>query len=436
MSRPAYEPLPCVGKVPILPAWQSMPIDITTPAMWTVYPGATNTGIRTRRAPAIDIDVRDRAVADNLERELRAMFPDATLRVRIGMPPKRLIPFRCETPFKKLAVTFKSPDGTVHKVEVLGDGQQFVADGIHPDTGQPYTWRDGADLLSVTHERLPLLDEAAARRFMAEAATIMVAAGWIKVGKTNGKTGTSPLPFDTKTADPYYRFALKDECAALASMPANSGRNNALNAAAFNLFQLVAGGGLDENVVRERLFAAAEACGLVAEDGAASVRATIESGAKAGRAQPRQTPDGGDQHAGEAADQHKDDDDDLVTDEAADLEMQGVDWLWPGRFALGKFGLIAGLPDMGKGQIAAFIAAVVTAAVELPCDEGNATQGNVLWFNAEDGVRDTVLPRLGRSGCQPQACQVRQQRPHQRREQDVQSGYRPAAVAQDDQAHR
>jgi putative DNA primase/helicase len=85
--------------------------------------------------------------------------------------------------------------------------------------------------------------------------------------------------------------------------------------------------------------------------------------------------------------------DTLVTTLAADLELRGVDWLWPGRFALGKFGLIAGLPDMGKGQIAAFIAAAVTAGIALPCDEGTAPQGNVIWLNAEDGECDTVAPR-------------------------------------------
>src|SRR5262245_36709663 len=83
-----------------------------------------------------------------------------------------------------------------------------------------------------------------------------------------------------------------------------------------------------------------------------------------------------------------------VISKAADLEMCGVDWLWPGRFALGKIGLIAGLPDMGKGQIAAFLAAAVTAGIALPCDEGSAPQGNVIWFNAEDDARDTVVPRL------------------------------------------
>jgi hypothetical protein len=56
---------------------------------------------------------------------------------------------------------------------------------------------------------------------------------------------------------------------------------------------------------------------------------------------------------------------------------------------------------MGKGQIAAFIAAAVTAAIALPCDEGSAPQGHVIWFNAEDGERDTILPRLIAAGADP-----------------------------------
>jgi DNA polymerase bacteriophage-type len=83
---------------------------------------------------------------------------------------------------------------------------------------------------------------------------------------------------------------------------------------------------------------------------------------------------------------------------ADEQEMCGIDWLWAGRFALGKIGLIAGLPDMGKGQIAAFLAAAVTSALDLPNDEGKAAQGKVIWFNAEDDHRDTVIPRLVAAG--------------------------------------
>jgi Bifunctional DNA primase/polymerase, N-terminal len=92
-----------------------------------------------------------------------------------------------------------------------------------------------------------------------------------------------------KKASAYARAALDRECKAVAAAQLGT-RNSALNAAAFSLFQLVAGGVLDEQEVRDRLFEAAVTCGLVADDGAASVEATIDSGAQAGKKQPRTRP--------------------------------------------------------------------------------------------------------------------------------------------------
>jgi len=85
------------------------------------------------------------------------------------------------------------------------------------------------------------------------------------------------------------KAALERECKAVAAAQPGT-RNTALNTAAFNLFQIVAGGGLEEQEVRDRLFEAAETCRLVADDGAAAVEATIESGAQAGKKQPRTRP--------------------------------------------------------------------------------------------------------------------------------------------------
>ena len=85
------------------------------------------------------------------------------------------------------------------------------------------------------------------------------------------------------------RAALDYECKTVAAAQAGM-RNTTLNTAAFNLYQIVAGGRLDEEEVHDRLFEAAQACGLVADDGAAAVEATIASGAQAGRAQPRSQP--------------------------------------------------------------------------------------------------------------------------------------------------
>ena len=95
-------------------------------------PSATNTGIITADTPAIDIDVLDPAVADELQCMVEQMI--GTSAVRTGLAPKRALLFRTDTPFKKLDATYTSPDGRTHKVEILGWGQQIVVHGIHPTT--------------------------------------------------------------------------------------------------------------------------------------------------------------------------------------------------------------------------------------------------------------------------------------------------------------
>jgi hypothetical protein len=384
--KAGYEPLPCIGKRPALPEWQSIPIDIDSSSAWdATCRGATNTGIRTRRTPAIDIDLLDADMAAQIETMLRACFPQQDLLIRVGQWPKRLVPFRCEVPFKKMSVSFKAPDATVHKIEVLGDGQQFIADGVHPNTGKPYTWQ-GGDLLSTPCEKLPLLNEEMARQFIAQAKEIMTAAGWTEVSKGNGKSNGKTNGETGSTI--YGRTALKKECDTLAAMPKDSGRNNALNRAAFKMFQFVASGELSEGLVRESLFAAASDCGLVDEDGAAQVHATIDSGACAGHARPRGGRDA----------QQEDPTAILKSARASSFEMSAIRWLWPNRFALGKLGLLVGLPDEGKGQVLCDMAARATRIGEWPCGEGVAPQGNVILLTAEDAPNDTVVPRLKAAG--------------------------------------
>jgi putative DNA primase/helicase len=81
---------------------------------------------------------------------------------------------------------------------------------------------------------------------------------------------------------------------------------------------------------------------------------------------------------------------------AADVKMEAIDWLWVDRFALGKLGILAGLPDEGKSMILCYIAARVTKEnLEWPNGEGHALHpGNVILLTAEDDPIDTVVPRL------------------------------------------
>jgi putative DNA primase/helicase len=88
----------------------------------------------------------------------------------------------------------------------------------------------------------------------------------------------------------------------------------------------------------------------------------------------------------------------LESARASTFEISAIQWLWPNRFALGKLGLLAGLPDEGKGQILCDMAARVTRGDDWPCEEGSAPQGNVILLTAEDDPGDTVVPRLIAAG--------------------------------------
>ena len=84
----------------------------------------------------------------------------------------------------------------------------------------------------------------------------------------------------------YGRAALGREITALTQVLPGS-RNHALNRAAFSLFQLVAGGELDGEVVDDTCSTPAIATGCRVDDGLRPVMATIRSGARAGLQHPR-----------------------------------------------------------------------------------------------------------------------------------------------------
>lgn len=77
-----------------------------------------------------------------------------------------------------------------------------------------------------------------------------------------------------------------------------------------------------------------------------------------------------------------------------DIKTKPVDWLWPGRIALGKTTLLCGDPGEGKSLITAALAATVSRGYPWPVNGGNAPVGDVVIISAEDGADDTIGPRL------------------------------------------
>lgn len=75
-----------------------------------------------------------------------------------------------------------------------------------------------------------------------------------------------------------------------------------------------------------------------------------------------------------------------------------IEWLWPDRFARGKYNLLAGVGGEGKTQFATRLVAMVTRGEAFPDGSGTAPRGNCLFLSSEDGLRDTIIPRLMAAG--------------------------------------
>ena len=75
------------------------------------------------------------------------------------------------------------------------------------------------------------------------------------------------------------------------------------------------------------------------------------------------------------------------------LEPQEVDWLWYPYIPRGKLTIMQGDPGEGKTTLALQLAALVTRGFMYGKSEKELA-GTVLFQSAEDGIRDTIIPRL------------------------------------------
>lgn len=178
-------------KRPPFTAWEKIRADEAQLKDWIEdgY-GSCGVGIIASDTPGVDLDIRDREVAERMEEWIREHIGLAP--VRVGHAPKRLLMFRTPEPFRKMkSKVFVDAFGDEHAVEILGDGQQYVAFHTHPDTGKPYEWlyKDGP--LVTAYDDLPVLTAEAAQSIIVEFERIAARQEW-KI-KRNGSTALVPV---------------------------------------------------------------------------------------------------------------------------------------------------------------------------------------------------------------------------------------------------
>ncbi len=86
---------------------------------------------------------------------------------------------------------------------------------------------------------------------------------------------------------------------------------------------------------------------------------------------------------------------DIKTISFNEIEPEPINWLWPGYLPLGKLVTLDGDPGTSKTTFAIDIAARITRGAPMPLEEtAIRSPGRVLFLSAEDGLADTLRPRL------------------------------------------
>ena len=178
-------------KYPGIKDWQNIEANEAMVRGWAANGYSTGgVGVLASTCQAIDIDVLDKAVVlEALDKVASLMGVDdaGALLTRVGRAPKALVPFRVAggSMTKRSSAKWVDVFGDKHQLEILGEGQQWVAWGVHPETGGDYLWRGGVErsVATVPLEDLPELTvdmvDALLVWFDSQAASVW---GWEPVG--------------------------------------------------------------------------------------------------------------------------------------------------------------------------------------------------------------------------------------------------------------
>jgi hypothetical protein len=140
-------------------------------------PNALGTGILCGDVAALDIDIFNQAVVDQLIHFTETLIGISPL-ARIGQAPKTMLLYRAGFDFGRLLTPEYVLDGRKAQTELRGAGHHVVADGIHPDTGKPFVWLNGTPA-NTRFADLPEITEAQVNAILAEAERLIRAAGGV-----------------------------------------------------------------------------------------------------------------------------------------------------------------------------------------------------------------------------------------------------------------
>jgi hypothetical protein len=82
----------------------------------------------------------------------------------------------------------------------------------------------------------------------------------------------------------------------------------------------------------------------------------------------------------------------------SEVKPEAIHWIWPGWIALRKLHTFDGDPGLGKSTLLFHLIARLTSGEVMPGEERTYTTGGAVLICLEDGLEDTIQPRLAKAG--------------------------------------
>ena len=185
LNNLGYDTTPVNGKRPIIEGWSKRPDEALAyeknaeRSIGVLCGGKYN-------LIAIDVDVKNLFCIKQMKKLISAELGEAP--IRIGNDPKFLMVFACTKNISKQKTGVYVIDNADSAVEILGEGQQFVASGIHPDTKSLYTWPEDS-IMDIPPTKLTLLTPKQVEDFRAQASQLLSNYGDLKGRVSTRKLG-------------------------------------------------------------------------------------------------------------------------------------------------------------------------------------------------------------------------------------------------------
>lgn len=170
-----------------LPSWATIAAD----ASWDAW--GANIGLRTRYFPAVDIDIEDAALANQVRDLAHHVLGPAPVRSRSNTGKLALL-YRTDVPFRRMRLWLRK-ENTRALIEILGDGQQFVVEGMHA-SGVPIVWSAPVPASELTGIRSDL-----AEQFLLKAESLLSLMGYMVTREGGGLADRRDVNQDAHRGD-------------------------------------------------------------------------------------------------------------------------------------------------------------------------------------------------------------------------------------------